>query len=379
MTRVNPARPEYLELQPDSDWFARFDFPPHGLKPTLLAIKAIEEALKDAGLSFAQLRSKRVGICLGTTLGGTNYHGEFNRAYFKGEKPDAGPLFEYLKSNSAQWIARRFDWRGPVLLVNNACTSGADAIGIGRGWLDADLCDIAICGGTEAIVPKIYYGFRALQLCAPTLCAPFDRDRQGLRSVKALVSCCSSRTIRRARRKHACSATAQRATLFIRLRHIPKGGGLEIAVRHATRDFRTRLRRFHQRSWNGDTAQRSRRGAMDRSALSARSRTIATKGYTGHTLGAAGALEAVFHHSLSRKVVNCRRSRGFLTMDPEIRRLTEPPRRKPVTTESHCRSHSASAASTRCWRWGKRHDDSYCRSRPSLRTRARRAGLAPGA
>lgn len=171
---------EFLKLRLREDWLNRFDFPPDGIRPTLFALVAIDEALASAGLRAEDLEGLRVGICLGSTVGGANYQPAFNEAYFLGRKPDPRALFDYLHNNSTQVVAHCLGWRGPRLLINNACTSGADAIGIGSQWLNAGLCDIAVCGGIEAVLPKIFLGFRSLQLCSPERCTPFDQHRRGL-------------------------------------------------------------------------------------------------------------------------------------------------------------------------------------------------------
>ncbi|MES2854951.1 MAG: beta-ketoacyl synthase N-terminal-like domain-containing protein, partial [Bdellovibrionota bacterium] len=170
----------YFKIPVNEEWPQAKELGRPGLLPNLFALIAVQEAIDRAGLTAHDLNSLRIGVCLGSTVGGTNYQEDFWQNYFKAKPPSIGPVSAYFSSNSAQFISRHFGLRGPVLMVNNACTSGADAIGIGASWLEADLCDVVLCGGTETVLPKIYYGFRSLMLCSQTPCKPFDRTRTGL-------------------------------------------------------------------------------------------------------------------------------------------------------------------------------------------------------
>ena len=134
----------YLKFSHHPEWLKRFDLPEDFFTPNLYALLAIEEALSSAGLSREALRGKRVGVALGSTAGCSNYNEAFADAYNRDRKPQPDALWDFFRTNSAQFVSRYFGLRGPVMMVNNACTSGADAIGIASGWLDADLCDVVI-------------------------------------------------------------------------------------------------------------------------------------------------------------------------------------------------------------------------------------------
>ena len=62
----------------------------------------------------------------------------------------------------------------------NACSSGADAIGVALSWLRSGLCDIAVGGGADELNPVPLCGFGVLGILSDSICAPFDRDRKGL-------------------------------------------------------------------------------------------------------------------------------------------------------------------------------------------------------
>jgi 3-oxoacyl-[acyl-carrier-protein] synthase-1/3-oxoacyl-[acyl-carrier-protein] synthase II len=315
---LDPGESSYFKLRLEEQWCARFPGFHEGEAPNLLALLAIEDALDSAGIDSADLRRLRVGICLGSTTGGSNYQEEFATAYNTGKLPDPAPLMEYFRNNSAQFLARELGLRGPVQLVNNACTSGADAIGIGAAWLDANLCDVVLCGGTEIILMKICYGFRSLMLCSDRPCRPFDRNRDGLTlgegaGVVILEKAGSPRRPLAAMLGYGCGNDAHHPTT-----PHPEARGLALATRTALAQAGVPAGEVDFINVHG-TATRHNDLAEGRyiAANFPRARVVATKGVTGHTLGAAGALEAVFT-VLSLSKGRLPASRGFGEVDPEI-------------------------------------------------------------
>lgn len=287
--------------------------------PNLLALAATEEALKDAGLEGQELTGLRVGVCIGSTAGCTNFQEDFGRDFYTVKFPDPAPLDQYFHNNTAQFLARRLGCRGPVQMLSNACTSGADAIGVAASWLDADLCDAVICGGNETVLPRMFYGFRSLMLCAPDSCKPFDRQRQGLilgEGAGILILEKSSSKRQRARGKFLGYGTAGDA--FHPTSPDPEARGLDLAVRFALARTGVALDEidFINAHATGTPHNDLAEGRWIYKNLP-QTLVVANKGYTGHTLGAAGAIEAVLTlMSLERGMLFP--SLGFAEMDPEI-------------------------------------------------------------
>jgi 3-oxoacyl-[acyl-carrier-protein] synthase-1/3-oxoacyl-[acyl-carrier-protein] synthase II len=285
-------------------------------RPNSFAWQAIEEALQMAGLTSAELFSKRVGVCIGSTSGGANYQAEFNSQFHLGLTPDPRSLLEYFSTNTAQWIARRLKLSGPVLLINNACTSGADAVGIAAQWLRADLCDLVICGGTETIYPFIQAGFRSLMLTSNEACKPFDRSRNGLNlgegsGILILEKPSTPRPKRARLLGYGSASDAYHPTT-----PHPEGRGLSQAVGRALRGFKSVSIDFVNAHGTGTLHNDAVEGKWIAAHLP-NTTLVATKGYTGHTLGAAGAVEAILSvMSLERQMLP--RSIGFSQMDPDI-------------------------------------------------------------
>lgn len=309
---TNPENSDFFQLR-SNPAAAHADFPPN-----VFALTAAEEALNQAGLSRDEWRGMRVGVCIGSTVGCTNFQEDFGRDFFAGKLPDPAPLKEYFHNNTAQFLARHLGLRGPVQMLSNACTSGADAIGVAAQWLDADLCDAVICGGTETILPRMFYGFRSLMLCAPTACKPFDRNRQGLTlgegaGILLLEKNSSPRASLGEFLGYGSASDAFHPTS-----PDPEARGLDLAVRNCLKRLDLSLNDVHFVNAHG-TGTPHNDAAEGRwiARQTSHARVVATKGYTGHTLGAAGAIEAVISLlSLAKGMLPA--SLGFSEEDPEI-------------------------------------------------------------
>jgi len=266
----------------------------------LLAISAVAEALQQAGITPGILHNKRVGIALGTTVGCTFHNEEYYSAWRNGLEPDLAPVRYYLDGNVASALHRILGTRGPSAVVTNACASGTDAIGIARDWLLADHCDLAIAGGADELSRVAYNGFVSLMLSDTVACRPFNRDRQGLNLGEGAGVVVLEREEKAVNRRaglvgwvrgYGCAADAWHPTA-----PHPEGRGLKTALRQALDDAsqpQIALVNAHGTGTRAnDKAETSALSVM----LPAPGKTVivSTKGLTGHTLGAAGGIEAVF-------------------------------------------------------------------------------------
>ena len=145
-----------------------------------LALAAAVEAIGNAGLDREMLRSRRVGVCLGTSVGNAMNSESFHRQLRHDEEPEMAPITRYLHSNPVDVLAREFDLIGPCQTVVNACSSGTDAIGLGALWIQSGLCDMVLAGGADELCHVTYNGFISLLITDDSPCKPFDLDRKGL-------------------------------------------------------------------------------------------------------------------------------------------------------------------------------------------------------
>ena len=143
-----------------------------------LALTAAREAMADADLPDGQVNPVRMGVCLGTNVGGSVSNAQL--CLDKNNPSPPSSLERFAVSNPTAALMTDFGCAGPFQTVVNACSAGNDAIGIAAGWIAAGLCDVVLAGGADELYQVTYRGFRALFINADAPCRPFDQRRKGL-------------------------------------------------------------------------------------------------------------------------------------------------------------------------------------------------------
>jgi 3-oxoacyl-(acyl-carrier-protein) synthase len=293
-----------------------------GSRSLRLCGHALSEALAAARLE-PDLSGYRVGVCLGTTVASQLNDLGFYADYRGTGRPELAPVKAFLEGNPAEAVARTTGATGPAATVVNACSSSADAIGVALDWLRGGLCDIAIAGGTDELSRVPICGFGSLGVFSRDPCRPFDRDRQGLNlgegaGVLILETAASAR--RRGVAPDLCVAGYGAACDAHHLTAPrPDGTGLETAIRAALSEAGVQPSEIAFVNAHG-TATRDNdkvEGGVLARVFGADLKALSTKGYTGHTLGAAGALEAAFT-ALALREGWIPASAGFENRDDEI-------------------------------------------------------------
>jgi len=148
---------------------------------TRMLLLAIREALAQAG------RQDMAGIdamVIGTSAGAM----PLGEAYFENARQDPGRLpsqlsraEHYQPQRQMNHIADELGWRGPVIIVSNACASGANAIGWAADMIRSGRCKRVLAGGFDALARLVFAGFDSLRALAPGgIPRPFDAQRDGL-------------------------------------------------------------------------------------------------------------------------------------------------------------------------------------------------------
>ena len=122
-------------------------------------------------------------LVLGTTSGGMTRGEEFFRAANSpdaSERQQATRITHYLAQQQALDLAEAYDIRGPISIIANACAAGANAVGHAFRLVQSGSFERAIAGGYDALSQLVFAGFDSLQALSPTLCRPFDANRDGL-------------------------------------------------------------------------------------------------------------------------------------------------------------------------------------------------------
>ncbi|TCR23897.1 beta-ketoacyl-[acyl-carrier-protein] synthase family protein [Streptomyces sp. BK205] len=184
---------------------AECDFDPaaHGLDAEQIAradryiqfaLVAGEEAIRDSGLDLAAENPWRVGVSLGTAVGGTTrLEHDYVLVSHGGQRWDvdhreAGPHLHraFAPSTLASAVAERFEARGPVQTVSTGCTSGLDAVGYAFHTIEEGRADVCIAGASDSPISPITMAcFDAIKATSPSnddpahASRPFDADRNG--------------------------------------------------------------------------------------------------------------------------------------------------------------------------------------------------------
>ncbi|MFJ6698284.1 beta-ketoacyl-[acyl-carrier-protein] synthase family protein [Streptomyces sp. NPDC091272] len=273
------------------------------------ALVAAAEALADAGLDTGTWDGARVGVVLGNAAGGLNAYTVAQQTLDDKGAHAVSPLLLplYLPNMVAGQTAIAHRATGPCLVVSTACASGASAVGVARDMLLAGRCDVVITGGSEAaLTPALLSGFARLgALSSPgdgdpaTASRPFDTARDGFVAAEGagvLILERESHARARGARVHArLAGYGASADAHHPVAPHPQGDGLASAVRAALADAGVAA---------GDVdhvnahATGTPRGDAVEAAVLARllphgPLVTSVKGVIGHTLGAAGAIEAV--------------------------------------------------------------------------------------
>ncbi len=256
-----------------------------------LAMVAANEALRDAGYTQQGLQGIRVGVCIGTTVGNSMNNENLYRQYHLGHEHNMSEMDRYFQSNPAQLLAHELGLNGPTMTVANACSSGTDAIGIGCSWLNADVCDIVLAGGSDELSHISYLGFISLMVASKNPCAPFDTKRDGLNLGEgAAMLVLEKETEKKPGRGRICGYGASCDAYHVTTPH-PKGRGLRRAISEAMHQAGAPDIAFINAHGTG-TIDNDRVEMQVFEDLFPEVPFFSTKGYTGHTLGAAGAIEA---------------------------------------------------------------------------------------
>ncbi len=299
-----------------TDWNPEEHFPPHRLKRldryAQFAVGSARLALADAGLSYSREDPQaRVGVSFGTALGGVagaeQQHTHFLK---KGTRGVNQTLAVQVFGGSAHSnIALEFGLRGAGTTNSNSCASGTVAVGEALRYIRDDFADVMIAGGAEAPLSPLTFGAFAIIKTmsqwdgdAAVACRPFDAQRDGFvmgEGAAALV-------VEELEHARARGAHIYGEILGFSLTNdawhmttpLPAAESSVAAMRHALRDAgrapdEVDYVNAHASSTQlGDAAEvvalrEVFGGHLPRVPVSG------TKPYTGHPLGATGAMEAV--------------------------------------------------------------------------------------
>jgi 3-oxoacyl-[acyl-carrier-protein] synthase II len=142
------------------------------------ALIAAGEAVQVSGINA--YTSEEVGICLGAGAGGMFEAEAYHREVLLKGKSKASLLLPFIPSFTANRVARRFRFSGPMATITTACSSSATSIGYGADLIRSGKAKVVLCGGSDALSELTFGGFNSLRATDPSPCKPFDKKRAGM-------------------------------------------------------------------------------------------------------------------------------------------------------------------------------------------------------
>ncbi|MGA9993557.1 MAG: beta-ketoacyl-[acyl-carrier-protein] synthase family protein [Thiobacillaceae bacterium] len=249
--------------------------------------------------AIARHGRRRVGVLLGTSTSGIL---QTEQAYRRRD-PVTGGLpddFNYRTTHNtysvADFVRTAFNLEGPAVVVSTACSSSAKVFASAARMIAAGLIDAAIVGGVDSLCLTTLYGFNSLELLSPEPCRPYDVDRNGISIGEAAAFILLERP---------ADSLAGDAVLLLGTgessdaHHMssphPEGLGARMAMDAALKAAGVQPVDIDYINLHG-TATPSNDAAEGRAVAALFGVAVpcsSTKGATGHTLGAAGGLEAI--------------------------------------------------------------------------------------
>lgn len=287
------------------------------LAATLLPLRAEVAALRE------KFGAHRIGVILGSSTSGIA-EGEAALATYleTGALPEAFHYGQQELSAPALYVARELQVTGPAWTISTACTSGAKAIASGARLLHLGVCDAVIVGGADSLCRLTVEGFSALSAVSDQPCNPFSRNRRGINIGEGAALMILTREPGRIR----LAGVGETSDAHHISAPEPEGRGAEAAMRAALEQAGLTPADIGYINLHGTATEQNDRmeslavARVFGSAIACGS----TKALTGHTLGAAGALEVLFCYlALLRQDGQLPRQVWDGERDPELASLTQ--------------------------------------------------------
>ena len=269
-----------------------------------------------------RIGADRIGVVMGTS---TSSIGRTEEAYT--ELEPSGLMSEAYRQPEVHnlhspgiFVAAATGLTGPTLTISTACSSSAKVFATASRWIRHGLVDAVLVGGVDSLCLSILYGFNSLELISENQCRPFDRRRDGINLGEAAGFAILAREDLAPESDIALLGYGESSDAWHMSHPHPEGKGAVLAIDRALKRSGLASEDIGYINLHGTASKAN--DLVETNALAQRfsSKTLAssTKAWTGHTLGAAGIIEAVIaletiRHNLVPGTLNCDEP------DPEFR------------------------------------------------------------
>lgn len=264
-------------------------------RSTLLGLLAAKEAANSAGINLND--GLRTGFISATTVGGMDATEKF---YFDFLESNENLKFIHTQNCGihAEQIAKILGIKDYITTISTACSSAANAIMLGARMIKAGLLDRVIVGGTDSLSAFTINGFSSLMIYSDEHCTPFDENRKGLNlgEAAAYIVLESDKLAEGKEKFGLLSGYGNANDAFHQTASSEDGEGAYLAIKKALKTSGLNPSQIDYINAHGTATPNNdlSEGKSLQRIFGGLPDFSSTKAFTGHTLAAAGAVEAVF-------------------------------------------------------------------------------------
>jgi len=274
-----------LEDEPVAGALAEFDCRNNRLAQLGLAQDGFMDAVAQARAKYG---AKRVAVLLGTSTSGIL---QTELAYRTKELQTLRYRYAQNLYSMTDFVRRALALEGPAMTISTACSSSAKVFASAARYIEAGVADAAVVGGVDSLCLTTLHGFSSLQLVSDEPCRPFDAARKGM----SIGEAAGFALLQKNESAIALVGYGESSDAYHMSTPQPEGEGALAAMRQALARAGLEPAAIDYVNAHG-TATPANDRAEDRAIVRLFGASVpvsSTKGWTGHTLGAAGIVEAV--------------------------------------------------------------------------------------
>lgn len=267
-------------------------------RTAMLGAIAAKQAVENAGI--ININDYKTGLISATSVGGMDMTERFFYDYLENEE-NRRYIHANDGGNSSHNIADYLGLQGTVTTISTACSSAANAIMLGARLIKSKKLDRVIVGGTDALSKFTINGFKTLMILSDTYNTPFDNNRKGLNlgEAAAFLVLESDEIVQKENKKVLAyvSGYGNANDAFHQTASSENGEGAFLAMEKALKVSNLSPENIDYINAHGTATQNndlSEGIAIERIFGKNTPEFSSTKPFTGHTLAAAAAIEAVY-------------------------------------------------------------------------------------
>lgn len=268
-----------------------------------------------------KIGAHRIGVIMATS---TSSIGRTEEAYAcMGDADQWSPEYHQPEVHNLHspgiFVAEVTGAKGPSMTISTACSSSAKVFASAARWIKYGVVDAVLVGGVDSLCLSVMYGFNSLELLSADPCRPFDQDRNGISLGEAAGFALLTSETLAPDSGFSLLGYGESSDAYHMSHPHPEGKGATLAIDQALKNAELSPSDISYINMHGTASIAN--DQIETCALAQRfdKQTLAssTKGWTGHTLGTAGLMEAVItleamKHGVAPGTLNC------LNPDPDF-------------------------------------------------------------